>query len=473
MRGGDFFVIEDGKERRANTGEEESLASQWLAQKEGREVKPGQDGILYDLTIEPASGTTRTGSPGDESPQGPPPSESEYAQSPHQYEREAIQGMPFTVDKSKYLGLDIPTIDQIQGDKQKQQLFGELLSALRPDKVDLMGRMATTGKMDDEEREIIYYAQHEFARRLKEAEQTAEYITPELIREMARRDKGLDMKMTERGPALLAQVFKERIPHLAMRHEIGFEEFAHHLHNVKENRETRRFKRYQRDIEDLCSFARIKPHEYDDYFSSGDAREKIRENMRSDMSNGRKTIDNVFSKIGLGSAGRARHAEMQAKILNAQNDPRWFSPQSWVLDEVNKSLNAVAAYAGYTLADAESNPEIVEALTRGAFTGEGVKTSEETGPQTREEVHAIMSEDAVKSRLDTFKKSYRADESGHDWTHLTDDERSSAYQTFQSQELRADSKGRGMWAMILMFLKATLLSQRVNAIEKKPVLAYA
>jgi hypothetical protein len=431
----------------------------------------------------------------------------------------------WTIRPDQYIGVKIKSIPEIRNNPRDQQLFGELLAVLVPNSAELLAR-GYSGTLTDKEQQIVTYAQHEFAKGLKQAEEVIAQMKITDVELMMKRDPQFNQMATMVGAPRMFEILKEELPHLAMRNRGSVEDLLYTYKHLNDDRKSIRYKFWDAKVRSYLKRYDISESDFaklDNEAGRVEMGKQLEEKYRNEAGTFIRTADWLFTKTKIKSRSvfneRANQAMDNARRLNEPTMPlenKWWKPKIFqriargptasILREVDGHLTNITTVLSHTvnmseeeqkkrmegwttpdgkkiqgindmpegverrraIAEIESAQGLRQKTIAEAFSGKKHAQMRDTGPQSGDHMQEQLGKTAIDSKkmqadFDSAKISY-ASSLGRDWGSMGIGEQESFRDSWNPPGVdQSEGRGLGFWASIFRALFRT----RVKEEKKK------
>jgi hypothetical protein len=365
--------------------------------------------------------------------------------------QESAEAPDWSIQRKEFAGLTPKSVREILANRADAKNFGELIESLDPNGLEIMRKSIANEPLTAEERKILNYGRHEYARRMKQIEFIHSQIKTSDLETVARRDEDFAAALGLDGPARTAELFKQQIVQMGMMNREALDRLYNTYENLAYLRDTANFRNWEKDINTLCEKSGTAVKDFDTTFDLRDAAS-------------RRASQNAL-------ADNFRKLMRKAVRVGDKLKPSRFSPQSFYVRGVDKELGTLTEVLKYTITN---NPEVVHMLEQESFRNENLATDAEQGPHTYAEAQTEKNkapksaEELVQAHV---KKFLTAD--GRDWDHASVDERTESLGELHSSGRSAEKKrGTGWFARAMTSFFRSLFGREVESAVRKPVLAH-
>ena len=274
----------------------------------------------------------------------------------------------WTIHPEQYIGVKIKSIPEIINNPRDQQLFGELLKVLAPDSDELNMR-GYNGTLTDADQEIITFAQYEFAKGLKQAEEVIAQMKITDVELIMKRDPRFNQMATMVGAANMFEILKEELPHMAMRNRESVEDLFNTYKHLNDDRKSIRYKFWDSKVRSYLKRYEIGEQDFSKLDTEAGRTEmgkQLEEKYRNEAGTFIRTADWVFTKTKIKSQSvfneRANQAMDNARRLNEPTMPledKWYKPKilqrifrgptASILREVDGHLQNITTVLSHTV----------------------------------------------------------------------------------------------------------------------------
>ncbi len=375
---------------------------------------------------------------------------------------------PFEINKRDYVNIRVKSLREIAGNENDQKYFGEFMANLIPgESAGLFARAMQDGSLTEQERKIIFYAQHEYSKRLSLFEKMSPTITGKSVEQAMKRYPALEAAVrlndsTGNNFAITTQVWKEELLHIAMRKDAAdFNEVYAAQMKLSELHETRRFKNWDGDVTTLCKRAGVNSRDYDALFNLGswkdrrETRKWLKLNLQKDL----KGFAKVTGALGLTTFKLHRMMKEADRLGRKETDEHWISsPTSWTLRKINTEEGTLARVMALTIGE----PEKLRALTKAAMRNEEMQLERDAGPRTAQGMNAEYASAArgelSQAELQRLFNAARKPAGWNTWdTARREDWRDNSW---NPGEVHQGERRVGMWAQIFSAFKNWLFNDQ-------------
>jgi hypothetical protein len=404
------------------------------------------------------------------------------------------------IDPARYIGVRPDSLKTILANPDREQLFGELLHTLIPDRADELSARMKEGVVDEKEGKIILYAQWELARRLKDAHDVGTKITASDVELMIQRDESFHQMTMLHGVPAMVETLKAELPHMAMRDDASVSDLVQVYKDLSDERKTLRYKFWDFKARRLCSRGEIDPHDFSALRTQEgrDAMEiKLAEQYRNEAGLFRKAVSwSVgWSKHGqdrgsdailwplrqLNFTGRAQMNMRKAEGLHAQSMPikeRWWLPEfirkniprgptNWILRDVDENIGAITRVMSATVSD----DTLRRKLMIEAVHGNKLQMPRENGPRSFMDMQQERQKFTPQKFQEWFDRDIAQakrigalsnDPSEEELTEFRDN-------AWNPQEIQnaQEQSGEGFWASVLRALLGSFSKEQKKKVRIK------
>ncbi|RJR13126.1 hypothetical protein C4585_02600 [Candidatus Parcubacteria bacterium] len=413
-------------------------------------------------------------------PPGAPPERPQTPEAPQEPQQPSWVGNYFlhsrerweTFDPGKYADVVPKSIPEIRGNKKYQQLFGEMLMAIRPDKAEeIAAKIANNEPQSEEDRRFIEYAQYEFTRQVTRAEKFATTLKKEDIELLAAHRADFREMVNQYGPEAAAKAYGDEILHLAMHDKGTFEHAADVFEKLKDREATRRAENAEAGVQRICDRLNIPRRNARVLFNPNDPRRtkrNVTEHIHKQAGTFRRGLDLVerYTKIPIIGSSRSEAVWTILK-MEAENPENFklFDVRSWV----TRKIRVLRTELAEVLTDTISGEEFRQKMERQAWLGEQTKSAIESGPQSYEEAQRSgteLSQQTLQRLFDRDKAGYHTPD-GRGWADMDMGERTGFRDSWNPSEVRrhTETRGFGLWALLGRAIAWALSSERKNKLS--------
>lgn len=360
-------------------------------------------------------------------------------------------------DAARFADVKALTRDEIRLDPAKQQLFGELITALDPAMAErIANRIAsqtldprTSQPYDTEEQAFDEFARFELSTIYKRFETVQQkFDVKELERLLATRDDSRAL-VGHRGPEHTVAEFKKEIMHTLVRGRADSDKFFDNFKKLTDREATSRGQAMERKIQGFCEKHNIPRANYDMLIVAGDkaaTRENLERYIHDHSGKFRKWVDTTrFAKLLPGTSYRTAGWQGWRARRAAPTESKALRPRSWATSDIHEARRDIGEFLSMTVA----GPEFRQRLEHYAASGETIpEPSERQGPRTfaesRTEGVALTSERNVQRMFNRDLGLYATRAGYTSVEEVPMNERQAFHQGWAPGEIYEQAGGRGL-----------------------------
>lgn len=363
------------------------------------------------------------------------------------------------LDGRRYAGLTIKPIQDMLANERDAQFFGEVLRAINPDFAAGVLDRYNNGTASREDMDFMTYGAHEYALRLKFAEEASGLMNKNIVELLSRRNKDVLNLITHVGEDRATGMVKKAIFHMSMKDPDAVGQMKDMLVQLTRDRDTHRYKETERRVNALCMRVGIKPKDYDSVFdlssrtSRRESREYLTKRFHESAGKFRRAIDwlqtnpNVSTKFTIALPGSSRFAANRAMRMADFNntDHTYHMPLSNATRRIEESLEGIARFIGPTVSD----PDMRQLIVQEALTNESQTPVVERGPKTFKQMQQLHRERFSQASIETRIREHIADDPR--WESRSPSEQDSILRNMARTEKR-EQAGGSFWAWLFSIL---------------------
>jgi len=315
------------------------------------------------------------------------------------------------LDERRYAGLTIKPIRELLANERDAQLFSEVLRAVDEDFATGVLERYSTGEPTKKDMDFMTYGAHEYALRLKFAEEASGMVNKQEVELLARRNKDMLNLITHEGEERGAEMAKNAIFHMAMKDPVAVEEMRDNLKQLSRDRESSRYKQAESRIDALCRKVGIQRKDYGGMFDLNsragrrETEEDLTKRFHDSAGKFRRAIDwlqsnpAVNTRLTIPLPGSSRFAATQAMSTAdmISNDATYHMSLSNALHRIDESLENIATHLGPTMSD----PKMRVLVARETISNENQTPAIERGPRAFEQTQSLSRDRYSPASIET------------------------------------------------------------------------